>query len=143
HPDEPVDEQRVPQAELAPDGNNAGAAHRKRKLLARPLPNLHERLGEALELAPRRRQRRAVAVAREKLAAEFLLQRTDAGADGRLGNVKPVRCLEEASCVDDLQKRTGAIYVHTITTVQLFCTDTAFNSVCLPFLSRAGWQQND
>jgi hypothetical protein len=78
HPHQPVEQQRVPQAELAAQRQRPGAAGRQGELVAGALPDLHEGLREALELAAGRRQPRAVAVSDEKLAAQPLLQRADA-----------------------------------------------------------------
>jgi hypothetical protein len=57
---------------------SASAPGRQGELVAGALPDLHEGLREALELAAGRRQPRAVAVSDEKLAAQPLLQRADA-----------------------------------------------------------------
>src|SRR5690606_39248689 len=111
HPDKPIKQQRVPQAEFTAERNDTRSARRNRKLLTGPLPNLHERLGETLEFPPRRRKRRPVAVTHEQAAAKLLLERSDAGADRGLGDMKTVGRLEKAAGMDDLKEGPRPIYV--------------------------------
>ena len=61
---------------------------RHRDLLARALPDLHQRRRVAQELLAGRRQRRARLVAHEELAPEQVLERAHARAHGRLRDVQ-------------------------------------------------------
>jgi hypothetical protein len=58
------------------------------------------------------RQSRSGLVSDEKPDSEKLLQRSDAGADGRLSEVKPLSGGDEAAAVSDFKKRSGLINVH-------------------------------
>jgi hypothetical protein len=112
HPHQPVQQQRVPQAEFAAERHDAGAAGRDGELLARTLPDLHHGLRETFELAAGGSQRGTIAVAHEQLPAEFLLQRADSCAHRRLGDMQAIRSFQETAGMNDLQKSPGTVYVH-------------------------------
>ncbi|HEY5930761.1 MAG TPA: 5-formyltetrahydrofolate cyclo-ligase [Burkholderiales bacterium] len=67
HPDQPVEQQRIPQAELAAQRDDAGSPGWDRKLVAGAFPYLDEGLGEPFELAAGGGQLGAIAAADEEL----------------------------------------------------------------------------
>jgi PAS domain S-box-containing protein len=104
HPVQPFQEQRMPQAEFAPDRQNGSPTQRHRDLMTRPLPQLHKHRRVAQELLAGRRERRAILVTDKKRPAELLFQRPDARADRRLTQVELFGRAHKAACPDNLQK---------------------------------------
>ena len=80
--------------------------------MAGPLPNLHQGRREPQKLLSGGRQGHPGLVAQEDRSPELVLKRTDAGADGGLRHVQPLRGADEASGLDDSQKSAGEFDVH-------------------------------
>src|SRR3546814_8309664 len=80
--------------------------------------------GVLLELPPGRRQRGAALVAHEEGAAEMLLQRMDARAHRRLGDVEPLGGADEAAGGDDGQESARQFRVHGTFPISAVYIDT-------------------
>ena len=107
HPDEPVSQQRMPEAEFAADTHDVLPPRRKSHLIARMLPHLNQGHGVMDEAFPGRRQTRTRLVADEQPAAKLVLQRLDPGAHRRLGQVQTLRGGAEAATRQYFEKRAG------------------------------------
>jgi len=81
-------------------------------LMSRPLPKLHETWGKAKELVAGWGEGRATFVANEKWSSKLLLQKTHAGADGRLCDVQTLGGFDEAAGRNDLEKCPSQLDVH-------------------------------
>src|SRR5690606_17632342 len=112
HPDQPVEQNGIPETEFSTKSDHAGAPRRDGKLLSRTLPQLHERLRVTLELSACGGQGHAVAAAHEEALPEAFFQRANTGAYGRLGDVEAIGSLEKASGMNDLEERACAIDIH-------------------------------
>ncbi len=112
HPHQPVEEQRVPQGELARHRDHGAQPGGHRHLLARALPELDERGRVAQELLAGRREGGTRLVAHEELAAEQLLQGLHAHAHRRLRDVQAFRRAHEVAGGDDLHEGAGEDDVH-------------------------------
>ena len=86
---------------------------RQRNALSLALPYLHQRECVALEALSGRCKAGASLVAHEQPASDLLLQTTDTRADGRLGQMQPLRGGDEASAADDLEKSAGKLDIHS------------------------------
>ena len=64
------------------------------------------------EALPGRRQTRTRLVADKQPAAELILQRSDPGTQGRLGQVQALRGDAEAATRQDFKKRAGQVDIH-------------------------------
>ena len=111
HPD-PLDQKRLPQADLASDCQDCAMPFGYGHLLSCALPQLYESRGEAKELLARWGEARAALVPNEKRSPELLLKETHACADGRLCDMQTVGGFDEASGRDDFYKSPGKLHVH-------------------------------
>jgi hypothetical protein len=112
HPDQPVAQQRRPQAELGAHHHHGAQSRRHRDLLACALPDLQQERRVAIELLAGRRQCRAGLVAHEQLAPEQLLERLHAHAHRGLRDVQPLRGAHEVAAGDDLEEGAGECDIH-------------------------------
>jgi len=126
HPQQPVEQQRVPQALLAADRQHRALAARHRDLMARTLPHLHHHRRVAHELLAGGGQRGAGLVAHEQARADRLFQRAHARADGRLRDVQPLGGAHEAAAGDDVEKGACKGDVHGRDLVRFECNILAF-----------------
>jgi hypothetical protein len=104
HPEQPVEQQRLPERDLAADGKNGAPPWWNRNLVARTLPDLHQGRCIAYELLACRSERRAGLVAHEELPRQEFLQRPDPGADRSLCHMQSLGCPKEAACGDYLEE---------------------------------------
>ena len=111
HPD-PLDQKRLPQADLASNRQNCAVSFGYRDLLFCALPQLYESRGEAKELLTRLGEARAALIPNEKRPSKLLLKEAHACADRRLRDMQTVGGFDEASGSYDLQKGSGELDVH-------------------------------
>jgi hypothetical protein len=97
HPQYPIEEERLPQAHLAPHGQHGAVSRGHCHLMPRTLPQLHKGWGEAQELLSGRRQRCPAFVPNEQRTPKLLFQEPDPRTHCRLGDVEPFRSPDEAS----------------------------------------------
>lgn len=100
HPD-PLDQKRLPQADLASNRQNCAVSFGYRDLLFCALPQLHECRSVTKELFARRGEARTGFIANEKRAPELLLKEAHTRAHCRLGDMQTVGGFDEASGRDD------------------------------------------
>jgi hypothetical protein len=111
HPD-PLEQKRLPQADLASNRQNCAVSFRYRDLLFCALPQLYECWSVTKELFTRRGEACAGLIANEKRSSELLLKETHPRADRRLCDMQTVGGFDEASGRDDLYKSPGKLDVH-------------------------------
>jgi hypothetical protein len=112
HPHEPVQEQRIPQAVLAPDRHEVLPADGHADVVPCTLPDLDQCRCVAKELVARRGQLRAGLVADEQLPVELILQHANPGTHGGLGDVEVRGSPDEAPCLHNLEEGPGGDDVH-------------------------------
>ena len=112
HPEQPVEHERAPQAELRAHRDHRAQARRHRHLVLGALPDLDEKRRVAQELLAGGRERGAGLVAHEKLAAELRLEGLHAHADRGLRDVQALGGAHEVSAVDDLEEGARERDVH-------------------------------
>src|SRR5688572_7022206 len=126
HPDQPVQEQWIPQAELSAHGHERPPTWRYRDLMSRALPHLQQGLRVTKELLAGRRQRCARLVANEELAAEQRLERSHARTHCRLREMQALRCAQEVAGRNDFQEGSRQIEIHAVRSL-----DETFRSIVL------------
>lgn len=114
HAQQPVQQQRIPQAHLATDVHDRMPAGRHGHVLPCPLPQLNEACRVARKLFSCRRQRGAGLVADEQLAAEQTLERAQPRADGGLRDVQLLRGPLQAARRGNFEKGASEVDVHQV-----------------------------
>ena len=102
HPEQPVEQQRVPKRDLAADGKHCATAWWNRNLVPRTFPDLHQGRCVAYELLACRSERRAGLVTHKELPSQELFQRPHPGADSGLCHMQALGCPKETACGDYL-----------------------------------------
>ena len=111
HPD-PLEQKRLPQADLASNSQNCAVSFRHRDLLFCALPQLYECRSVTKELFTRWSEARAGFIANEKRSSELLLKETHPCANRRLCDMQTVGGFDEAPGGNDLYKSPGELDVH-------------------------------
>ncbi|MCS3478250.1 hypothetical protein M2212_005096 [Bradyrhizobium elkanii] len=118
HQRQPAQQILLPKADAAADHQRRGKSLGDSDVMARLLDGADQHRGVALKLPARRRQRGAGLVAHEQHAAELLLERVDAGADGRLADMQPLRRGDEVAGAHHRQERPGQFGIHGASTFE-------------------------
>jgi len=112
HPQQPVHQQRAPQAELASNRQHGPQTGRHRHLMASTLPELHQPRRVAQELLAGRSQHRPGLVPNEERSPQLLLQGPNARADGCLAHMEALGGTNEVPGGDDGEEGAGQFDVH-------------------------------
>ena len=112
HPPHPIEQERLPQADLATYREDCAMSGWHGHLLSRALPELHKGWCEPKKLLASCSQGRASFVPDKKRTSKLLFKQAYPGADGCLADMQSLGSLDEASRRDDLQKRPSQFDVH-------------------------------
>jgi hypothetical protein len=108
----PLEQKRLPQADLASNRQNCAVSFRYRDLLFCALPQLDECRSVTKELFTRRSEARASLIANEKRSSELLLKEAHACAYRCLCDMQAVGGFDEAPGGYDLYESSSKLDVH-------------------------------
>ena len=112
HPNQPGEEERVPEAELATYSEHSAPTRWYRHLVAGSFPKLHKSRRMPQELLASRGQRCTGLAPDENRSSELFLEYPDASTNGGLAEMQALSGAYEAAAGDDGQEGSGELNIH-------------------------------